>query len=50
LKREYRFQFLLKAPKRTQLTQVLSELLAFREKKEIPDTAVIADVDPLSLL
>ena len=50
LKREYRFQFLLKAPKRTQLTQVLSELLAFREKKEIPEAAVLVDVDPLSLL
>jgi len=50
LKREYRFQFLLKAAKRAQLTQVLSELFAFREKKEIPDAAVIADVDPLSLL
>lgn len=50
LKREYRFQFLLKAPKRTQLTQVLSELLAYREKKDIPEAAVLVDVDPLSLL
>ncbi len=29
LKREYRFQFLLKAPKRAQLTQALSALLTF---------------------
>jgi primosomal protein N' (replication factor Y) len=49
LKREYRFQFLLKAPKRTQLTRVLSDLLAFSEEKEIPERAVLVDVDPLSL-
>jgi primosomal protein N' (replication factor Y) len=49
LKREYRFQFLLKAPKRTQLTRVLSELLAFGDAKEIPAKAVLVDVDPLSL-
>jgi primosomal protein N' (replication factor Y) (superfamily II helicase) len=49
LKREYRFQFLLKAPKRAQLTRALSELLAFCEAKEIPSKAVLVDVDPLSL-
>ncbi len=49
LKREYRFQFLLKAPKRAQLTRVLAELLAFSEKREIPQKAVLVDVDPLSL-
>ena len=49
LKREYRFQFLLKAPKRTQLTRVVSDLLEFCEKKEIPERAVLVDVDPLSL-
>jgi len=49
LKREFRFQFLLKAPKRAQLTRVLSELLAFTEQKEIPGRAVLVDVDPLSL-
>ena len=49
LKREYRFQFLLKAPKRTQLTRALAELLAFAEKKEIPQKAILVDVDPLSL-
>jgi len=49
LKREFRFQFLLKAPKRAQLTRVLSELLAFTEQKEIPERAVLVDVDPLSL-
>ena len=49
LKREYRFQFLLKAPKRSQLTRILSELLAFSETEEIPQKAVLVDVDPLSL-
>jgi primosomal protein N' (replication factor Y) len=49
LKREYRFQFLLKAPKRAQLTRVVSELLSFSEEKEIPQKAVLVDVDPLSL-
>ena len=49
LKREYRFQFILKAPKRAQLTRALSELLAFSEEKEIPQKAVLVDVDPLSL-
>jgi primosomal protein N' (replication factor Y) len=49
LKREYRFQFLLKAPKRAQLTRVLSDLLAFSQEKEIPEKAVLVDVDPLSL-
>jgi primosomal protein N' (replication factor Y) (superfamily II helicase) len=49
LKREYRFQFLLKAPKRAQLTRAVTELLAFSEEKEIPPKAVLVDVDPLSL-
>jgi primosomal protein N' (replication factor Y) (superfamily II helicase) len=49
LKREYRFQFLLKAVKRMQLTRVLAELLAFSEEKEIPQKAILVDVDPLSL-
>jgi primosomal protein N' (replication factor Y) len=49
LKREYRFQFLLKAPKRAQLTRAVSDLLAFSEEKEIPQKAVLVDVDPLSL-
>ncbi len=49
LKREYRFQLLLKAPRRAQLTRAVSELLAFSEEKEIPQKAVLVDVDPLSL-
>ena len=49
LKREYRFQFLLKATKRAQLTRAVTELLAFNEEKGIPQKAVLVDVDPLSL-
>jgi primosomal protein N' (replication factor Y) (superfamily II helicase) len=50
LKREYRFQFLLKAPKRAQLTRVLGACLDFCAQKQIPETAVLLDMDPLSLL
>jgi len=50
LNREYRFQFLLKSPKRSVLTKLLSGALAHCEAKEIPDTAVLVDMDPLSLL
>ena len=49
LRREYRFQFLLKAPKRTQLTLVLSACLDYCDAKQIPEGAVLVDVDPLSL-
>jgi len=49
LKRDYRFQFLLKAPQRVQLTRVLAGALEFCAKKEIPESAMLVDVDPLSL-
>jgi len=50
LRQDYRFQFLLKAPRRSQLAQTLSQCLEFCAKKEIPATAVLVDVDPVSLL
>ena len=50
LKKEHRFQFLLKSPKKSLLTKVLSGALAFCDAKEIPQTAVLVDMDPLSLL
>jgi primosomal protein N' (replication factor Y) (superfamily II helicase) len=50
LKREHRFQFLLKSPKRSLLTKVLSGAVDFCDKHEIPQTAAVIDVDPLSLL
>ncbi len=49
LKREYRFQILLKAPRRAVLTQTLTASLEFCAAKEIPESAVIVDVDPTSL-
>jgi primosomal protein N' (replication factor Y) len=50
LKKEHRFQFLLKSPKRTLLTKVLTGALAFCDAREIPQTAVLVDMDPLTLL
>ena len=49
LRQEFRFQFLLKSPQRSALSQALSGALDFCAKKEIPETAVIVDVDPASL-
>ena len=50
LKREYRFQFLLKSPKRSALNAALAGALEFCAKKEIPESAVMVDVDPISLM
>src|SRR5437867_9326695 len=50
LKKEHRFQFLLKSPKRSVLTKLLRGAVAYCDGKEIPDTAVLVDMDPLSLL
>jgi primosomal protein N' (replication factor Y) len=50
LKREYRFQFLLKSPKRSALNSVLAGALEFCAQREIPESAVMVDVDPLSLM
>jgi primosomal protein N' (replication factor Y) len=49
LRQEFRFQFLLKSAQRSALSQALSGALDFCAKKEIPETAVIVDVDPASL-
>jgi primosomal protein N' (replication factor Y) (superfamily II helicase) len=49
LKREHRYQFLLKSPKKSLLTKILSGALAFCDANEIPQTAVLVDMDPLSL-
>ena len=46
---DYRFQFLLKAPRRAQLTRALAAGLDFCARKQIPESAVIVDVDPVSL-
>jgi len=50
LKKEHRFQFLLKSPKRSVLTKLLGGAIAYCEAKKIPETAVLVDMDPLSLL
>ncbi len=50
LKKEHRFQFLLKSPKRSVLTKLLSGAMRYCDAQEIPQTAVLVDMDPLSLL
>ncbi len=50
LKKEHRFQFLLKSRKRSVLTKLLTGAMAYCEAKEIPQTAVLVDMDPVSLL
>jgi primosomal protein N' (replication factor Y) len=49
LRQEYRFQILLKSPQRTVLQRALAGALEFCEKKHIPETSVLIDVDPASL-
>jgi primosomal protein N' (replication factor Y) (superfamily II helicase) len=49
LRREFRFQFVLKSPKRASLSRALSGCLDFCAAHDIPETAVIVDVDPTSL-
>jgi len=49
LRQEFRFQFLLKAAKRAVLTSALTACVEYCAKIEIPETAVIVDVDPTSL-
>jgi primosomal protein N' (replication factor Y) len=50
LKKEHRFQFLLKSPRRSLLTRMLSGAMAYCDARSIPQTAVLVDMDPLSLL
>jgi len=50
LKKDHRFQFLLKSPKRSLLARVLGGAMTYLELKEIPETAVLVDMDPLSLM
>jgi primosomal protein N' (replication factor Y) (superfamily II helicase) len=50
LKKEHRYQFLLKSPKKSLLTKILTGALTFCDANEIPQTAVLADMDPLTLL
>jgi primosomal protein N' (replication factor Y) len=49
LKKEHRYQFLLKSRKKSVLTKILSGALSFCDAHEIPQTAVRVDMDPLTL-
>jgi primosomal protein N' (replication factor Y) len=49
LRRDYRFQFLLKSPHRAALGKALGGCLDFCAAKQIPETAILVDVDPASL-
>ncbi|MHB8734298.1 MAG: replication restart helicase PriA [Terriglobales bacterium] len=49
LKAEYRFQFLLKSPRRQALQLTLQRLRAFLRERRFPATAVGIDVDPVNL-
>ena len=49
LRRDYRFQFILKSPHRAAVGQALAGCLDFCAAREIPPTAVIVDVDPANL-
>jgi primosomal protein N' (replication factor Y) len=50
LKDEFRFQILLKAAKRPVLRAILQELRRFAEKEKWSATALVIDVDPISLM
>jgi primosomal protein N' (replication factor Y) (superfamily II helicase) len=50
LKKEHRYQFLLKSSRRRVLTKLLSGALAFCDANEIPQTAILVDMDPLTLM
>ena len=49
LKREHRFQFILKSTKRSLLSRILTGAISYGEKKEIPPTDIHIDMDPLNL-
>src|SRR6266705_1492230 len=50
LKKEHRFQFRLKSPKRSVLTKLLNGALASCDTKEIPQTGLLVAMAPLRLL
>ncbi len=50
LKNEFRYQILLKAAKRPVLRQILNDLRRFAEREKWPATALIIDVDAISLM
>jgi primosomal protein N' (replication factor Y) (superfamily II helicase) len=50
LKKEHRYQFLLKSPKRSVLTKILAGAMSFCDANGIPQMALLVDMDPLTLL
>jgi primosomal protein N' (replication factor Y) (superfamily II helicase) len=50
LKSEYRFQFVLKARKKSVLAKLLSAALSYTDSKQIHETSLLMDMDPLQLL
>lgn len=50
LKTEFRFQILIKATDRTKLNQLLQKMRNYAVESKWPATALVIDVDPLSLM
>ena len=50
LKNEYRYQFLIKAASRTALNELLRRAQSFAREQKWSATALVIDVDPLTLL
>ncbi len=50
LKKEYRYQLLIKSQRRDTLNSLLKDLRAHARAENIPATAMIVDADPISLL
>ena len=50
LKAEYRYQVLIKASSRKTLNDLLRRSIALGRERKWPVTALVVDVDPLSLL
>jgi primosomal protein N' (replication factor Y) len=50
LKNEYRYQFLIKAVSRKTLNEMLQQIRRFAQERKWGATALVIDVDPLSLM
>ena len=50
LKNEYRYQFLIKAASRKALNETLKGIRSFAQDRKWGATALVIDVDPLSLM
>jgi primosomal protein N' (replication factor Y) len=50
LMKEYRYQFLIKSASRKTLNELLARARSFARENKWPATALVIDVDPLSLM